>query len=204
MIKPRCKAGDSCPRRTEPASLLGLGCQPFLWAAAFESNRFSQLIASCVSEKVSATNPRFLATSAAKPFIKGALPTVATLAAIDRLLQYSARARPSSYLSIVDSSPSTDKQSTRIRAKPLSAAASQAFVKTLVASLNDTRPSTVATTIRSSGSTFRSMIRTRAPLGILHASVSSARSRALPTAHPLVGWAPTKRIRRDGDRITES
>src|SRR5215510_6237137 len=110
----------------------------------FHSNRFSQFRAFGNSENVLARKPRFEATSAPKPFMVGGVPTIAIFGVPDNpFCQCSARIRPNSYRSKLDRSPLSDTQSIKTLSKPLSVATSRTFVKTTVASLNDSRPASV-------------------------------------------------------------
>src|SRR5262249_43414251 len=122
----------------------GIVLRIFAFRFAFESNRFSQSNAFGNSEKVLARKPRFAATSAPNPFIVGGLPTSATFGVPEHSFsQCPARVFPNSYRSKLDSSPLTDRQSTRTLSKPLSVATSRTFVNTAIASLNETGPSSV-------------------------------------------------------------
>src|SRR5262245_7251146 len=84
-----------------------------------QSNRFSQSSALGNSENVSARKPRFEATSAPNPFMVGGVPTIAIFGFPDNPFnQCRASASPNSYRSKLDSSPLSDKQSTRTLSKP--------------------------------------------------------------------------------------
>src|SRR5262245_36085014 len=92
------------------------------FAVSFEiqSNRFSQTSASGNSENVPAWKPRFEATNAPNPFMVGGGPTIAIFGVPDKPRnQCCASVCPNSYRSKLDSSPLSDKQSTKTLSKPL-------------------------------------------------------------------------------------